>query len=215
MKTRTILAALISSALLNAHAFANTEQSETYTFPFNTKNLDLSSFQTINSLSFQTPTLQYEIPANLELSTQKKNLINNQYEYKINSDDISASVTTTLNEPTSISRSRNSARIACDFEKNIDSTTSEIEVLNDTSNQYSFIIVPIESTDEGIKTILSIENIDDSNIETVKINDECSYPVGEKKTINKRMIETFKPDETKTIQLGDKEVKIKMTVIKQ
>lgn len=75
--------------------------------------------------------------------------------------------------------------------------------------------MPIESTDEGIKTILSIENIDDSNIETVKINDECSYPVGEKKTINKRMIETFKPDETKTIQLGDKEVKIKMTVIKQ
>lgn len=215
MKTKIILASLISTILLNTNAFANTEQSETYTLPFNTKSLDISSFQTINSLSFQTPTLQYEKPINSEVNNQNKDVIKDYYEFQMKNDDMSLSVTTTLNNSAFVSHARNDSRVACKFENSLDSTISEIEVVSEVSNQYSFIIVPIESTDEGIKTILSIENINNSNTEIVKINDECSYPVGEKKTINKRMIETFKPDETKTIQLGDKEVKIKMNIIGQ
>jgi hypothetical protein len=93
-------------------------------------------------------------------------------------------------------------------------STESNEISMAVNNQIQLTVRPLRNKDGMVETLFIVMIPEQSNNVIYKIDEQCSLELGEKTFHKYTIIENFKPNEAKSIKVGDNDLLIKLTEIK-
>ena len=117
-----------------------------------------------------------------------------------------SSLSTVVGQPATIQWASQQMAASCSFPHSLGgdpATTIQSDIAEDVSTGVSFTVVPVETSDTGLKAYITINQQLAQDHEWAQVNTECRLPVGKSSSASIRAFETFKWGEPNKLAFSD------------